>query len=196
MVVHVQQDPKLAFPAYQIKAKTKAELRRYVAEHGLAWLKLQKQRGASGGIMVDIDHTLLNGSEAVAHGFEFMKEMYEEACKLFPVHVVTARPDYDHKHCIGMLHKRGFAVPPDRLHMLPGDLYGSSTTHVERFKWAAFAKISKQHNGVIARFGDKLWDVAHLESLDTTLKHISDRDCYVFLDPALKGTYSAKLPGE
>ena len=40
--------------------------------------------------------------------------------------------------------------------------------------------------GVVARFGDKLWDVAHIDSLHTYLGHIRDRDCYVFLDPKLK----------
>ena len=54
---------------------------------------------------------------------------------------------------------------------------------------------SRAHSGVVARFGDKLWDVAHVDSLDTYLQHVGDRDCYLFVDPRLKGTLSAKLPG-
>ena len=195
MGVTVEQDRKLDFPAYRVKGKTKTELRRFVAEHGLAWLNLQKKRGAGGAVMLDIDDTLINGHESVTNGFEFMKKMYDDASQLFPVPVVTARPDYDHAKCMKMLHERGFHVPPDRLHMLPGEHYGGSYSHVEKFKWQAFAKISKQHHGVIARFGDKLWDVAHIDALEGAMKHVDDRDCYVFLDPALKGTYSAKLPG-
>ena len=57
------------------------------------------------------------------------------------------------------------------------------------------AKIAKEHKGVVARFGDKLWDVAHYDSLHNYLSHVCDSQCYVFFDPGLGGTFSGKLPG-
>ena len=146
--------------------------------------------------MLDIDDTLIDGNQAVAHGFQLMQALFHEASLLFPVHIVTARPDDDHAHCMRLLRARGFAVPPDRLHMLPARLYGRDTRHVEDFKHGVYVQIGRQHGGVVARFGDKLWDVAHKDSLRTYLGHVDDRDCYLFLDPALRGTLSAKLPGQ
>lgn len=94
-----------------------------------------------------------------------------------------------------MLQSKGFCIPPDRLHMLPAALYGKDYKFVEEFKWKCFKDMALQHGGVVARFGDKLWDVAHLKSLRSYLSHIKNKDCYVFMDPCLKGTFSAKLPG-
>ena len=53
----------------------------------------------------------------------------------------------------------------------------------------------RKEGAVLARCGDKLWDVAHIDSLSTYLKHVDDKDCYVFFDPRLGGCLSAKLPG-
>ncbi|MEC7000354.1 MAG: hypothetical protein VXX04_00805, partial [Actinomycetota bacterium] len=121
----------------------------------------------------------------------------------------TARPDSEHANVMRMLRGRGFCIPPDRLHMLPHHQYYAKDDepHVERFKWETFAKISKTHGGVVARFGDKMWDVAHVASLHPGhdgyrsadnagyLSHVPDKACYIFVDPALKGTASFKLPG-
>lgn len=207
MGVHLVEDAKVDFPAYFIRGGNKTEQRAFVARHALSWLRLAHKRGARGAVMLDIDDTLIDGHERVKNGFEFMKELYDEASLLFPVHVVTARPDDDHANVMRMLAKRGFVIPPDRLHMLPASLYGESTRHVERFKWDCFVKMNREHDGVIMRFGDKMWDVAHLQSLDPRyagstgaasagyLMHVPDRACYLFRDPALRGTVSAKLPG-
>ena len=188
-------DPKVSFPGFFVKGKRKSDMRAFVAHHALLWLKLQHKRGAKGAVMVDIDDTLIDGNEAVHHGFEFMQELYRTASVLFPIHIVTARPDDDHANVMRMLTNRGFCIPPDRLHMLPAHLYGRSTRHVEEFKWKAYLKIADAHGGVVARYGDKLWDVAHIRSFDTYLSHVQDKDCYIYMDPNLKGTYSAKLPG-
>ena len=197
--MHLVPDDRVPFPAFHVRGRTKTELRSFVAEHAKLWLRTQHKRGARGAVMVDIDDTLIDGNERVEHGFQFMHELYDEAALLYPVHVVTARPDDDHGHCMRLLRDRGFAVPPDRLHMLPAHLYGRDTRHVEDFKHAAYVQIGRQHGGVVARFGDKLWDVAHRDSLRGErgyLAHVDDRDCYLFLDPALRGTMSAKLPGQ
>ena len=41
------------------------------------------QTGARGAIMIDTDDTIINGNEAVTHGFEFMHDLYNEASLLF-----------------------------------------------------------------------------------------------------------------
>ena len=188
-------DTNVPFAAYYIKARSKEEQRRILSEHALSWLRMQKQRGARGAIMIDIDDTIIDKNEKVHDGFECMHAMYQEMSLTFPIHVVTARPDDDHANAMKMLHKRGFCVAPDRLWMLPSALYGKSTTHVEEFKWKCYLKIGCAHGGVVARFGDKLWDVAHIASSQTYLKHVDDKHCYVFRDPQMRGTASFKLPG-
>lgn len=193
--MRIKSDESVDFPAFFVRDRTKTEQRRLVADHGLLWVRLQHARKARGAVMVDIDDTLIDGNECVQNGFEFMHYFYNEAALLYPVHVVTARPDDQHANVMRLLRERGFCVPPDRLHMLPSHLYGRDTRHVEDFKWKAFLEIGRTHGGVIARFGDKLWDVAHVSSLESYLTHVDDRDCYLFLDPALKGTFSGKLPG-
>lgn len=193
--MHIVRDNDVPFRAYFIQSKSKVEQRQQIAEQALTWIRLQAHRGAKGAIMVDIDDTLIDGNEAVQNGFQFMKMLYGEASLLYPIHIVTARPDSDKDRVMIMLQKRGFFIPPDRLWMLPSQLYGQDYSHVERFKWDAFLQIGRLHGGVVARFGDKLWDVAHIDSLRSYLAHIKDRHCYVFMDPRLKGTLSGKLPG-
>jgi hypothetical protein len=192
-------DERVPFPAYFVRAKTKTDQRLFVAAHAETWLVFQKEkRRAKGAVMVDIDDTLIDGNEAVAHGFQFMQQLYDRFSLLFPVHVVTARPDDQHARVMALLRSRGFCVPPDRLHMLPAHLYDKDPEegHVERFKWTCYCRIAHEHGGVVARFGDRLWDVAHLKSLDDGyLGHVRHRECYVFMDPALGGTCSYKLPG-
>lgn len=197
-VVQVTRDPKVAFPAFFATARRggKTALRTLVAEHARSWLGLQHERGAQGCVMFDIDDTLIDGHERVQNGFPFMAELFHDASRYFPVHVVTARPDDDHRNVMKLLCERGLAVPPDRLHMLPSQLYyEGSGRDIELFKWGVYQRIARAHGGGIARFGDKLWDVAHVDSLDTYLEHVQDRDCYIFFDPRLNGCLSGKLPG-
>ena len=191
----VVEDPKAPFPGYFVRYKTKTEQRMFVAFHAYNWLRYQYKRGSAGAIMVDIDDTLIDGNESVHHGFQYMKELYNQAGIMFPLHIVTARPRDDHHIVMKMLSARGFCVPPDRLHMLPTDHYGKDTKYVEDFKWKTCMEISRLHHGVVARFGDKLWDCAHIKSLRDDLSHISDKDCYIFRDPRMKGCISYKLPG-
>lgn len=190
------EDTSAPFPAYYVRGKTKTEQRMFVAFHAKNWLRMQHKRGFAGAIMVDIDDTLIDGNESVHHGFQYMKDLYREMQVLFPLHIVTARPHEDHRAVMRMLSDRGFVIPPDRLHMLPTkEYYDKDLGLVEKFKWKTFFNIGKSHGGVVARFGDKLWDVAHIESLRGNLEHIHDKDCYIFRDPSMKGTISYKLPG-
>ena len=189
------RDERVRYPAYTITGR-KVDQRRFVAQMALSWLAMMRKMGARGAIMIDIDDTLIDGHECVQNGFQFMKELYQESALKYPIHVVTARPDSDHAKAMEMLAKLGFSIPPDRLHMLPAHLYEQrDTSHVEQFKWQTYLRIGHDHEGVVARFGDMLWDVAHIDALHTTLAHVRDRDAYVFLDPALNGTMSCKLPG-
>lgn len=189
------EDTGVPFPAYFVRYKTKTEQRMFVAFHAIQWIRFQYKRRTLGCVMVDIDDTLIDGNENVVNGFQFMKDLYQEIQTMFPVHVVTARPDEDHGRVMKLLLSRGFCIPPDRLHMLPTEHYGKDHSYVEEFKWKKFLDIAREHNGVVARFGDKLWDVAHHSSLTSYLSHIQDKDCYVFVDPRQKGTASFKLPG-
>ena len=193
--VVLHRDDKVPFPAYFVKSKNKTDMRSFVAHHARLWLELQKERKVQGCVVFDIDDTLIDGHQCVANGFPFMVELYNEASLAFPVHIVTARPDDQHEYVMRMLREKNICLPTDRLHMLPEALYNKSYEHVEKFKWGVHEALVKVHGGVIARFGDRLWDVAHLKSVHTYLRHVEDRDCYIFFDPALNGTLSSKLPG-
>jgi hypothetical protein len=217
-MIRCEQDKRVNFPAYHVSMATKTDLRRFVAEHGLLWISHQFQKGVKGCVVADIDDTLINGNEQVSNGFEHMLDMYKKVSLMYPVHIVTARPDEEHANVMALLSKKGFHVDPDRLHMLPTHLYYRPVEegHVERFKWAKHGEICKIHGFVIARFGDKMWDVACLNSIvpggeryrevKTTpgiarstkqpyLEHVPDSWCYIYFDPALRGTLSSKLPG-
>lgn len=195
--VNIAEDTRVNFPAYFVGKPTqsKVDRRKFIADYGLLWLRLQKARGKHGACVFDIDHTILDGNESVIHGFEAMRDMYEEMRWVFPVHIVTARPDDQYDNVIQLLKDRGFSVSPDRLHLLPADQYDGPLENVERFKWKKHQEFVKMHGAVLARFGDKMWDVAHGDSLHTYLAHVHDEDSYVFFDPRLGGTLSGKLPG-
>lgn len=191
----VTPDLTVPFPAFYVRHKNKTEQRMFIAFHARNWITYQFKRRTGGAIMIDIDDTLIDGNESVSHGFQYMKELYLSIGVMFPLHVVTARPFEDHHNVMKLLLDRGFCVPPDRLHMLPTELYGKDYSHVERFKWNTYLTIGKDHGGVVARFGDKMWDVAHFQSIHGQLAHVNDRECYIFRDPSMKGTVSYKLPG-
>ena len=196
-MVRVYEDRTVDFPAFHVGAKTtpKSLRRRFVAEHVLDWVTFQRSRGVRGCVYADIDDTLIDGNERVTNGFEHMLHMLQRASMLCPVYICTARPDDDKENVMKLLHARGVYVTPDRLYMLPAHLYDRSSRHVEEFKAKTYDELVRKEGAVLARCGDKLWDVAHLDSLDTYLKHVDDKDCYVFFDPRLGGCLSAKLPG-
>lgn len=195
--MHIVQDQKVTFPAYFIRGtRSKTDLRMFVARVTKQWLMFEYAQGTRGAVMIDIDDTLIDGRENVAFGFEFMHELYQYLSIYFPIHIVTARPDDEHTNVMKLLMKRGFCIPPDRLHMLPEELYGKDYCHVEDFKFNCFLRISKRHGCVVARLGDKLWDVAHMKSLrGGYLSHVKDKDCFVFKDPMMGSCMSCKLPG-
>lgn len=159
----------------------------------MTWLKMQHKRGKQGTIMFDIDDTLINGRECVTYGFEYMKDLFDEMNLMFPIHIVTARPDDQHDLVTRMLKHRGFCIPTDRLHMLPSDQYDREDRDecIIRFKFETFKKMKNEHGRVLARFGDRKWDVAHIDTL-RDLKHVDETDCCVFIE---NGCLCVKLPG-
>ena len=195
--MHIVQDTRVGFQASFVRGtRSKTEMRMFVARAAKSWLTFLYTQGRRGAVMLDIDDTLIDGRESVSHGFEFMHDLYQHLCVHFPIHIVTARPDDEHANVMRMLLKKGFCIPPDRLHMLPSKYYGKDYSHVEDFKFDCFARIAKRHGCVLARMGDKLWDVAHMDSLrGGYLAHVQDRDCYVFSDPLMGCCMSCKLPG-
>lgn len=189
----IKADEANDFPAVFVHDRSVQRARKCAAEYALSWIKYQKLFGIRGCVVFDIDDTLIDGAGRVCHGFEFMVSLYTQVRKLFAVHIVTARPNCDHHHCMDMLYAKGIIVDPDRLHMLPTALYGKGNAHVERFKWKCHAECQALHDGVVAKFGDKMWDVAHLEN-KKKLAHVKESDCYIFFDPDMPETLSVKLP--
>ena len=194
-MVDLQRDDGVPFTAMFVRHRNKSMQRSYVAQCALAYLRAQHERGVRGAVIVDMDDTLIDGNESVINGFQTMRDMYSDIFRLYNVHVVSARPDYDHGHVMDLLHSRGFYLPPDRLHLMRPEEYEGDISYVERFKWGKCVEIARLHGGVVARFGDRLWDVAHSDSPHTYLHHVKDSDCYMFVDPRQHGTVSFKLPG-
>ena len=94
--MHIEQDNRVDFPAYFVTGEGKTQQRKYMAGLAISWLSVQHERGAKGAIMVDIDDTLMDGNESVLNGFQYMHDLYINGGMLYPIHVVTARPDDDH----------------------------------------------------------------------------------------------------
>jgi predicted secreted acid phosphatase len=197
--VTLAPDREVPFPAFFVRAaaQEKTSQRWAIARHARKHLAKQLAAGKRGAVVFDIDDTLINGNEAVAGGFEFMVDLYNWAsAKPFDVQVVTARPDEDKANVMKMLHKRGLCVAYDHLHMMDTEEYNSGDSEfVKDFKWGKHQDFVRRYGAVLARLGDRLWDVAERQSPDTYLRHVGDRRAYIFADPALHGTWSYKLPG-
>ena len=189
----MQRDLRAPFPAFTLRGRRKTDLRAAEAHAALVWLRVQHRLGVQGAVVFDIDDTILNHNECVVHGFEGMRALFQEAFRLFSVYVVTARPDDQHGYVMGMLQARGFPLPPDRLYLLPRDHYGGPSRLVEEFKWRSVQEIRAKAGRVVARFGDKLWDVAAMPKLHRELAHVQDGDTYRFMDESC--VYASKLPG-
>jgi hypothetical protein len=193
--VQVKPDRLVPFPAAFVHADNLTALRKYVADEAKKWLREQLKQGRQGAVVFDIDDTLINGNEAVANGFEHMVDLYKWASQHFPVELVTARPADDKANVMRLLHKRGLCVGFDHLHMMvPAEYNSGESTYVKDFKWRKHQDFVRRYGRVLARLGDRLWDVAERQSPNTYLKHVGDEVCYVFTDPILGGTKSFKLP--
>lgn len=205
---HILRDPKVPYPLFHVKnTRSKTHARRFIAEHALLYLRyMYEHKKARGAIIFDIDDTIIDYSQKVKGGFEHMKQLWSELHPLFTIYVITARPEDQREKVIDMLHKLHFCVDPDRLHLLPTEDYDKHFKYTERFKWKTFKKIEAEmksrNQRVVARFGDRVWDVGSLQSLHKTkttageLEHIADNATVVFIDPCMHGCLSSKLPGK
>jgi hypothetical protein len=193
---YLKKDKNVPFEAFFVRGVNKTEKRSICAKRLLNFVKEASKQGRKGSIVFDIDDTLIDGNESVRNGFEDLKKVFDLCSVLFPIHIITARPDSEHANVMRMLNKKGFCIPTDRLHMLDSNDYEKGDEDlVVNFKHSKCEEVRKQHGGVVARVGDKLWDCSLKVSLTTYLKHVTDKDCYIFEDPEQSGTLSIKLPG-
>ena len=123
----VVDDKRTRFPSCFVQRRQKTEMRRAASEAAMAWIRCMHTLGVQGCVIFDIDDTLINGNESVRSGFEFMVSMYNDVFPMYPVHIVTARPDDEHDNVMQMLKGKGVCLPPDRLHMLPHKQYYATT---------------------------------------------------------------------
>lgn len=193
-------DRSVSFPAFYVKGKNKTETRELLATHAMYWLKNQVRLGKKGALYFDIDDTIISSNNGVSmYGFTFLQDVFKEFQHIFHIHIVTARPERGRAETIDQLKSKKLYVMHDNLHMLDDKVYDHGTNEdFARFKWTAYLKIREKHGEVIARFGDKMWDVAHFTALYSDrpyLKHVDDTAGYMFSDPRLRGTASYKCPG-
>lgn len=197
--VKIDKDHKVTFPAFFINARSKKEKRQFVAQHAETWIKMQHKRGVQGCVVFDIDDTLIDRNEKPCDGFEFMRDLYDKVSDIYPIEVVTARPNDESNvtYTLKKLKDIGFCVMLNNLHMMDRHEYDSDNweEYVKRFKWGCHQKFVKKYGFVVARFGDKMWDIASKGGMDDTFTHIEDTHCYIFFEDSLKGTLSGKLPG-
>jgi hypothetical protein len=194
---------KYGFPCVAPSSRLSvSEKRRFVAAFSKLWLEYRYLTSAKTNqfpaIIFDIDDTLINGHQLVKNGFEYMVDMYHYLSYKYIIHMVTARPHYDKRNALQLLADRKININPDRLHMLPGHIYDSRAadrdSKIADFKWMCHELIEEMHQIVAAKFGDRLWDVAHRDSLYTN--DMKETDTLIFFDPKFKGgTLSVKLPG-
>ena len=151
--------------------------------------------------MFDIDDTLIDDDQKVQKGFEHMRELFL-ICKTlkFPVYVVTARPDDDEEYVYGMMGRRGMHIEDKHLHMLPAKQYNEKDDDkrdkfITNFKFGVYLDLVKKHDRVLARFGDKFWDVTHKITIERDLGHLPDTTCLIFRDRLQGMCVSYKLPG-
>ena len=195
------RDHQCRFPAYLVSG-SHAHQRRFVAEHGKTWLSTCARMKLRGAVVFDIDDTLIDGKQEVVRGFQDMLETYQHAKRLgFPVYVVTARPDDDEEYVYGMLSRREIHVTPEHLKMLPAEHYNVEDDKerdelITDFKFGKYLEFVKKHNRVLARFGDKLWDVCDKNTIVQDLNHVSNRHCWIGRDCRQGMCVSYKLPGD
>ena len=154
----------------------------FIAFHAIQWIRFQRQRRTLGCVMVDIDDTLIDGN-SVVNGFQFMKDLYQEIQTMFPVHVVTARPDEDHARVMKLKLSRGFCIPPDHLQGSHRALRQGLLVHW-RSSMNTFLKIARAQRCGRAFRRQNVGRRAQTES--DRVPRTQDKDCCVFLDPRQK----------
>ena len=213
--VRFVEDPKVSFTAFKLTASPSMKakegrkmIRQFIAHMSITYMRFLHNTGHRGAIVYDIDDTLVTSvprsdeDSGYIDGFEYLNEMFHSVRDLFTVYIVTARPDSDKVHVMNMLKRNNIIIDPDRLRMVPEDDYHNGPSDVtQKVKWEEHLKIDREcrtrNETILAKFGDRLWDVANIDSLSTYLKHIPHNSAYVFWDthPEMRGCMSCKLVG-
>ena len=121
----IVKDDATSFPSFIVKGKTLTDKRAFIADAAKTYLGALHKATRKGAVMFDIDDTLIDGHERCQHGFDAMASLYNTLESMYPIHVVTARPDDTKVKTLETLKKRGLVVPVDRLH-IPTDVFRPS----------------------------------------------------------------------
>lgn len=185
--------------AILLRGTAKQPKRECLALIGKQWIQeiLRTQQPLTPAIVLDIDDTLVDGDERVEDGFQQMADMVTCArLKGVSIHFVSARPESTAEDVLKLLHQARCAVDKRNLWLMNDKEYDSKNMkYVIRFKNKSYTDIRKQ-NRVIARFGDRLWDIARPVIVDRSLStsELNDRSCFVTIDPTHL-CLCAKMPG-
>ena len=171
--------------------------RTLVAEVGMVWIRsvlaAHRSTAKPPAIIFDIDDTLCDSAEK---GIDHMIRLFQMARRnSLRLHVISARPESTRKVVLELLNHLCVGVDSENLHLMTDDEYRKAGTAITtNFKHTNFEKVAAKHT-VIARFGDKIWDVARPEQIRSTLSGFKDQDAFFCVDPDFF-YLSAKLPGE
>lgn len=186
-----------AFPIIHIGGSRKAVKRELIAEVGIRWIdrfaQTKPRNRRPPAIIFDIDDTLVDYQENRRSGFERMTDLFKYARQSgVRLYVVSARPESTRGRVISLLTDIGCGVDSVNLKLMTDEAYKDGTMDdVVEFKDSSYEGIARVSN-VIARFGDKLWDIARPADVQAHFAHFSEKSCLVFLD---KNHLCAKLPG-
>lgn len=172
--------------------------RTLVAEVGMVWIRsvlaAQQHRSTAKppAIIFDIDDTLCDSTE---RGFDHMIRLFQMARRnSLRLHVISARPEGTRRVVLELLNRLCVGVDSENLYLMTEEEYSTGGPAITtNFKHTNYEKVATKHT-VIARFGDRIWDVARPEVIKSKLSGCKDEDSFFCVDP--KYFYlSAKLPG-
>lgn len=178
---------------------SKSAKRTLVAEVGMVWIRsvlaAHRSTAKPPAVIFDIDDTLCDTAE---RGFDHMIRLFQMARRnSLRLHVISARPEGTRRIVLELLNRLCVGVDSENLYLMTEEEYakkgvaGLATT--TKFKNNNYEKVAAKHT-VIARFGDRLWDVARPEVIRSELSECKEEDSFFCVDP-VHFYLSAKLPG-
>ena len=188
------------YSCYRVDATSKRQKLEVIALVAKLWLRgyglAECSREHTPAIVYDVDETLIDGNQRVSGGYRRIREVFDEGRRAgFSTHLVTARPRSSRRDVLELLERERIVVDSSNLWMMDdGEWERNDPRDVKRFKYDSFKKIRKQHGSVVARFGDRLWDICRPDHADTCLRDVQDKECVLFFDPG-QGCLCSKMPG-
>lgn len=179
-----------------LRGAAKQPKRECVALIGTGWVhEVLRFKPKHPAVVLDIDDTLVDRQEKLNDGFQFMAEFFKDArMHGVSMHFVSARPESTRGEVLRLLNAACCGVDSRNLWLMTDRAYDSGDMDkVVSFKDASYKAIRRDHT-VIARFGDRLWDIARPKVVGTKLSALDDRSCFVCVD-STHWCLSAKLPG-